>query len=388
MSAESKSVLLVSNYPAPYRMATLALVAAKLRQQGVSLRLFFAAAGASERSWELKLEQYGIPFVVGKGRAIRLPGKDFAAHGYSGLAAHLRKCPPTLTIVDGFGISALLVLGLHWRQRLPYAVWTSAINDESDYLSPLRAVQRRLICARSKGALALSHASGRYLQSLGVDNEQLQIVPNGVVDVPEEYADAALVRSTSRLLYVGRLSARKGIFDLLRVLTQLPNATLVVCGEGPDTQSAQQLSHELGLTSRIEFLGHLSQVALREQMRTASVLVFPTQHDVWGQVVVEAMAQGLPVVSSPHAGVVDELVQHQHSGWVTDFRQPASTAALLQQILDDAPMRSAVALQAHQQVLLNCAPKHVTERWTAAIHNLLTLAQPSESCGSRCTADR
>lgn len=118
-------------------------------------------------------------------------------------------------------------------------------------------------------------------------------------------------RDQVRLLYVGRLVRTKGARDAIRALAlagDLP-AHLDVVGDGADRAACETLTADLGLTGRVSFHGWLPREQVAEFYRAADVFVFPSYREPGGNVTMEAMAHGLPLVVSDVGGpgqVVDE----------------------------------------------------------------------------------
>lgn len=113
-----------------------------------------------------------------------------------------------------------------------------------------------------------------------------------------------------RLLYVGRLDARKGIETVLRALAGLPGAQLRLVGPGPATYRDQlrDLARNLGVTERVSF-DVVPRDALADVYREADALVFPPEWDEpFGLVPLEAMACGTPVVATATGGSAEFLV--------------------------------------------------------------------------------
>jgi glycosyltransferase involved in cell wall biosynthesis len=75
-----------------------------------------------------------------------------------------------------------------------------------------------------------------------------------------------------------------------------PEWHLVVCGSGPDERRLRRLSARLGIQERVEWRGWLERDAVLKEMRQASVFLFPSLHDEGGWVIVESLANGLPVI--------------------------------------------------------------------------------------------
>jgi glycosyltransferase involved in cell wall biosynthesis len=146
---------------------------------------------------------------------------------------------------------------------------------------------------------------------------------------------------------VGRLSAEKGL-DLLRpLLQQLPGVRLALVGDGPHRPALEQQLAGL----RVNFAGYLDGIELATAMASADALIFPSQTDTLGLVLLEAMAAGLPVVAANSGGAPD-LIRHGIDGFLFSPGDADAAANQLRQVLADTPRRHAMrrsALVASEQ---------------------------------------
>lgn len=113
------------------------------------------------------------------------------------------------------------------------------------------------------------------------------------------------------MLYVGRLSNEKQIDKIRPVLEQVPGTRLAVVGDGPARQDLQQ--HFKG--THTKFMGYLRGDDLWSAFASSDMFVFPSAMETFGLVLIEAMASGLPVVTS-RVGGVDDMVQSGVNGYV------------------------------------------------------------------------
>jgi glycosyltransferase involved in cell wall biosynthesis len=126
-----------------------------------------------------------------------------------------------------------------------------------------------------------------------------------------------------RLLMVGRLVPEKGHLDAIRALAALPpEVSLDIAGEGPFRGALEQEAESLGLTSRIRFLGYRTD--LGPHYKSARLLVLPSHTEAFGNVIVEAMGYGLPVVAARCGGPAEIL----RDGAFGALTPPGDTAAL------------------------------------------------------------
>lgn len=137
----------------------------------------------------------------------------------------------------------------------------------------------------------------------------------------------------NRLLYVGRLAAAKGLPILLESLAMLkeacPKLTLTVIGDGPDRSRLEERVQNLGLAEQVQFVGYKSQSEVRNFFQETDVFVLPSFAEGVPVSLMEAMASGLPVISTQIAGI-SELVEDEKSGYLV---MPGNTEQIAQKIL-------------------------------------------------------
>lgn len=155
---------------------------------------------------------------------------------------------------------------------------------------------------------------------------KLHIIHCGVE--PARYAEP-VKHEAKELLFVGRLAGVKGVRVLLEALTQLrsahPEARVTLIGDGPERQDLEQATAQLGLSDRVRFLGYQSQGEVAAALAQTDVFVLPSFAEGVPVVLMEAMAAGVPVVTTQIAGV-PELVAHGKSGLLVP---PGDTEALI-----------------------------------------------------------
>ena len=150
-----------------------------------------------------------------------------------------------------------------------------------------------------------------------------EVVPTGLQMESFKAADGKAFRlkyeiplERPMLLYVGRVAFEKNIaflLHMLKVLVQdVPDVLLVITGEGPAEASLHRLTQELGLTHNVKFIGYLNrELELNACYQAADVFVFASKSETQGLVLLEAMAQGTPVVAIAELGTASILVDGQ-----------------------------------------------------------------------------
>jgi len=159
-------------------------------------------------------------------------------------------------------------------------------------------------------------------------------------------ARAAIDPQRPLLTYIGRVAHEKNIGFLVevfrRVLASVPEALLVIAGEGPAREALRQQVAHLGLEGHVHFAGYLERdSALLDCYAAADVFVFASRTETQGLVLLEAMAQGVPVVSTAELGTRSILVPG--SGALVVPEQQQEFAAAVVRVLSDAGVREELA---------------------------------------------
>ncbi|MEY5026356.1 MAG: hypothetical protein RLZZ244_1884 [Verrucomicrobiota bacterium] len=151
--------------------------------------------------------------------------------------------------------------------------------------------------------------------------------------------------SSTVLLYVGRISKEKDLHlfpEVLRQLQDLP-VTLALVGDGPYLNELRSALPEA------IFTGYLEGTALAEAYASADLFLFPSTTDTYGNVVVEALASGLPCVVSDSGGPA-HLIRHGQNGFITRSLDPVDFARHTRRILEDRELRDVLGKNALESV--------------------------------------
>jgi glycosyltransferase involved in cell wall biosynthesis len=168
-------------------------------------------------------------------------------------------------------------------------------------------------CDDVQALIAPSEPMRDVLVEYGVSTP-IHIVPTGLPADRFQPGDGARFRAQAGLsadrplvTYIGRVAHEKNIDFLVRVFAEVrkavPKALLVIAGEGPAREPLRQLVARMGLEGDVHFAGYLDRdTALLDCYAAANVFVFASRTETQGLVLLEAMAQGAPVVSTAELG--------------------------------------------------------------------------------------
>lgn len=231
----------------------------------------------------------------------------------------------------------------------------------------LKAAARRLSrrqCNALDALVAPSRAMLEVLRAYGV-TAPAEIIPTGLE--PESFVpgDGAAFRARHGiapgrpvLVHVGRVAFEKNIGFLLdvtvRVKETVPDVLFLVAGEGPALPALKRRAEELGLRDNTLFVGYLDRHReLPDCYRAGDLFVFASRTETQGLVLLEAMAQGVPLVSVAEMGAADVLRNGQ--GVLVAEHEVEDFSAKVLRLLGDEPERS----------LLGALGREYAARWSA-----------------------
>lgn len=377
-SVSRRLVVLVTNIPTPYRIPLFNTIQQQLAAAGHEFHVVFAATGYARRRWEIQLRDCGFDYtVLGGAKAVML-SRERAVFSYPGLMRFLASKKPAVVITGGFGAATLKAWILSLVVGLDYVVWSGAIHRKNRPDSWLLRWHRRLLVARAKGFVAYGSRAKEYLVGLGADPGRVSIGIN-TVDTNYFQQETARARATvganpsgaKRILYVGNLESGKRLDLLLaavRLLTKSRRDFVVdLVGSGSQEKQLQQLAMSLEISDYVHFWGHLQRPEVVARLAEACCFAFPSEYDVWGLVLVEAMAAGLPCLASVDAGATRDLIQDGITGFVVNFARADVVAARLDWLLSHPEQATAIGENARRWIAENCGLQRSADGFVRAI---------------------
>lgn len=290
---------------------------------------------------------FGTPLLGEALRALRLTARAVAASGAARAAGVGRVHAHFAYVTADAGLALAECLGV------PFSVsahaWDLYATRPQDLARRLQPADVIITCA---------HANRDYLLS------RVPQIPAGRVQVVYHGVDPALfpgaVGPGSGVLAVGRLEEKKGfthLVDACRLLADRGiSAELTLVGDGQERERLERRVAGHGLAGQVRMTGPLTQEELAPLLRSAALVAVPSvpgeggDRDVIPNVILEAMAAGLPVVASRLPGIT-EAVEHERTGLLVPPGEPALLAAALERLLADAPLRARLGQAARARVL-------------------------------------
>jgi glycosyltransferase involved in cell wall biosynthesis len=299
-------------------------------------------SGLRDRGWSVVVRELDASFPQ--------PGATALEHAASVLGA---VSDGSIALVDGLALGAMpaLIERAHERLRLvalihhPLAAETGLDRDTA---ARLEASERRALAAVDR-VVVTSGATADTLKHYGVSRDRMAVVEPGTDRAPLARGSST---ETIELLSVAAIVPRKGHEILIRALaaTAAKNWRLTCVGsldrEPRAVERVRDVLRAEGLDDRVTLAGEADERAVSEYYDRADAFVLPTFYEGYGMAVAEALARGLPVISTP-TGAIPELVT-DNAGVLVPPGDSQALAAVLSRLVGDRAFRAELAAGARR----------------------------------------
>ena len=261
------------------------------------------------------------------------------------LIPELCKFRPTVIFTSAFSLWTLYALAYKMFAGARVIILWDGNSPATEYRdSRFRLEARKLMVRFADGGVSNTRTGVEYLNSvIGMSRSKLlhhpyQVPDSSVLSSGENAPSLNRVQRPS-FLFVGRLISAKGWTSLIEaanllVKRGLDSFSVIFVGAGDQVEEMSALVRAYGLEHHVHHTGKVAYQDLGDYYRAADVFVFPTHEDVWGLVLLEAMAFGKPVLCSTNAGS-KEMVSHGENGFVFDSHNPEELANYMAHFIGD-----------------------------------------------------
>jgi len=326
--------------------------------------------------------------VVGNTRFIKTSSGSGYDPGFSYVSPkivnHLLKFKPHVIFISGFSLWTLLVVLFKpwgkWRVVIVY----DGSSPTIDFRNSRPRLTFRSTMVRFTDALITNSGEAKtYLTKiLGAEDRCVFARPYQVPDVKtllghqEETSETEPELQRPVFLFVGKVIPRKGLQFLLEACAILQQQgyqryTLLIVGDGEQREELEVFSQNNGLTDCVQWAGWGNYDRLGAYFRKADVFVFPTLEDIWGVVLLEAMAFGKAILCSKWAGS-SELVVEGENGYIFDPYNPEGLAEMMRRFIDTPELTVSMGHKSQQLIAQHnpeAAAKFLAEVTSFALSN-------------------
>ncbi|MBV2262684.1 MAG: glycosyltransferase family 4 protein [Thauera sp.] len=310
---------------------------------------------------------------------VNAPYRPAWAGRLKGVRALFRLLPYLLRLWQAVGRANLVHVmansGWSWHLFAAPAVWIAAlrgvpvvVNYRGGEAGSFLARSAAVVRATLRRASGLVLPSGFLLEVFARHGMPGRIVPN-IVDL-ERFHPATALRAAGdgpHLIVARNLEALYGNDTALRAFARLcaawPDARLTIAGSGPEAATLDALAQALGIAERVRFAGRLDREQMAALYRDADLMLNPSRVDNMPNAILEALASGLPVVTTDVGGI-PFIVRQGYTAMLVPPDDPQAMAEAAHEVLADAGLRAALVAAGRAEV--------ERYRWSAVRAQLLS----------------
>ncbi len=338
-------VVFVTNELPPYRSPVFQRLGAR---EGVEIRILICTRREPHRPWSAAKDLRNVRVQPVFNFSVRLRqrfrgDRSFDSHRLAhfplGLPWSLLRFDADTIVSGGFGFATVISWIVARLTGKKLMIWSEETPEVATHISASQRWLRRFLIPRADGWMGWGRRAVDYLVQQGAPASAVSFCPQAVDN--DFWREATAVARTKythgdqrrTVLFVGQLSTRKGIKELLDAIELIPPEILgglrfMFVGSGSEAAVIRERAEKLH-PATVEVHGVVPMERLPEFYAQARLVVFPTLSDVWGLVVNEAMAAGIPVIGSTRAGSA-ELIRDGENGVVVDPMDAQALAGAIQ----------------------------------------------------------
>jgi glycosyltransferase involved in cell wall biosynthesis len=336
----SMKVLFITNIPAPYRVEFFNELG-----KYCDVTVWFQAENESNRKW--KLEGVGKRF-----KYKFLKGKTFGLdkHLNISIISELNKEHFDVYVVGCYS-SPTEILAIHWLKlnNIPFM-----LNSDGGFPakeSRMKKWFKKYLISSAKGWLSSGKNCTDYLCYYGAQRDHVVEYPFSSVEfsneelAPMTHDEKQDIKNKHGLkeivvLSIGQFIHRKGFDLLIDVFSRLKdyNVSLLLIGGGEKEEEYRGLIQKLEL-SNVVVLDFMHKDELIKYFKTADIFVLPSRYDIWGLVLNEALAFGLPIISTNNTGAAYDLITENENGYMVNIEQAEELYEKVKELIQNESLR-------------------------------------------------
>jgi glycosyltransferase involved in cell wall biosynthesis len=246
--------------------------------------------------------------------------------------------------------------------KKPFILWSGSTINEPSSLRKVSLPLVKFIVRHSDALIAYGTRAKDYLIHLGASPERIFVAYN-TVDVDflgqqssklkikkKELKDELGIRNKAIVLYVGQLVERKGVKYLLKAYAQLKgefDVALLIVGDGIQKNELEDLCAKEDIQDAF-FVGYKQLEELPAYYAASDIFVLPSTEEVWGLVLNEAMACGLPVITTDKVGASVDLIKEGVNGYVVEAKNVERLYQAMKKILSNPELKQSMGNKSQQ----------------------------------------
>jgi glycosyltransferase involved in cell wall biosynthesis len=358
----TRRVAILTEIIAPYRIPVFNALA---QHEGIDLKvIFLAETHPTLRQWRVYKDEICFAYEVLPSWRFRVGPSHFLLN--AGLSASLKKFSPDVIICGGYNyVASWQALTWARRHRVRFILWSE--SNAQDTRGQRKSVEflKARFCKCCNGFVVPGKSALEYMRLLGSPATSIFTAPNAVdntffaVQAEQVKSQPGAFREKLGLprrfiLFVGRLVQEKGPFDLLEAYAKLESCLrsevgLVFAGDGVCREELVQQAKRVS-PGTVCFPGFVHREDLAGLYALAEALVLPTHSEVWGLVVNEAMACGLPIIVTSVTGCLADLVEDGWNGYVVPPRDSDKLSVAINSLVRQPELKQRMSASSLERI--------------------------------------
>ncbi len=331
-------ILVFSNIIAPYRVGLFNKLHERL---GKNVKFYFDRENESNRKWQLEKDKINFDYEIANSPFISIlsdSANKSKLQRFIYFPFHIFRIiygeKPEVVLTNEFGFRTLFSLVAGKSVGAKIFVLSEVTPQSESNVSTFKLLFRKLLVRFLDGGIAFGKKSFEYLLNLGFEKHNAIISPDAIDN--NSFSDSAenITKKNAReklgldqekyvFLYVGQFIQRKGLDLYVKAIEELTvrkgrKDILFLFVGGNKNDFIKVIGKEPEHSDNFKIFDFVNAEELVYFYKASDCLVFPTRNDVWGLVVNEAIACGLPVAVSKYAGCADDLIENKFNGLVFD----------------------------------------------------------------------
>jgi glycosyltransferase involved in cell wall biosynthesis len=371
-------VVWVHSIIAPYRVPFLIALS---QHPEIDLSVYYCARTHKHRKWEI-MDSSQYRYRILPGLTVQLSGIICSFN--PGILRALGRERPDAVVIGGCS-DATMLLTFAWARAsgIPVILASEDIERPSSLLRRVANTVAGHVVRRAGAVVVPGTRSRDFHIKLGAAREKVFIAPNAVDNEAFMLQSQRLKKQKAKLkqrlninearviIYVGRLVRDKGLNYLVEAYRRLrglhDDICLVLAGDGPLREELEETCARDG-TRGVYFAGNQSQSELVSYYAAADLFVLPTLRDVWGLTVNEAMACGLPVITTRASGCAPDLVIPGENGFIVEAADAGQLSLAMEKVVLDKALAARMGRRSLQIIRDFTIDRRVAGYLTALKH--------------------
>lgn len=321
--------------------------------KNIDFKVIFLSVSDKNRHWKNNFKNIKFKYEVLENIPIRVGKKDlFTFFINIGIFKVLKRERPNIIIAcEWANMSTYLANYYARKNKIKFYLWSGSTKYEKSWRRSLFNPLVKYLIKKTINFIAYGTRAKKYLISLGANPKNVQIIYNSVdIDYFEEKSrkfsekgkealkEELGIKTSKTILFSGQLIERKGIFELLEGFKNYQkidkDASLLIIGKGQEKEKIKEIIESQNIKNII-FTDFIQYDDLYKYYAISDLLILPSREEVWGLVINEAMACGLPIITTHETGASVDLVEENKNGYIIKSNNSKAITEAIQKVFQN-----------------------------------------------------